>query len=320
MYASTRGSLLAMALTILLAVRSDAQPTEKLLIVHADDLGMAHSIDAAAIKALETGTVNSASIMVPCPWFPEIAAYARRHPDADFGLHLTLTSEWISYRWRPLLGLSSLVDARGYLNAAETDAAARMDPRQAEAEIRAQIGRARAAGIHPTHLDSHMGTLYQNKELFEVFLRVARDEGIPARISRAQAAAPFRAALLRPDDVVIDEIITIDATVPLDQWVQWYSSAIKRIRPGITEIVFHPAYDDSEMQAITAGHPHWGAAWRQRDFDFFTSDEFRRLLHENNIRLVTWREVNALKRRHTSSRGNPRPAYARGPRAGESRR
>lgn len=281
---------------------------------------MAHSIDAAAIKALETGLVNSASIMVPCPWFPEIAAYARRHPDADLGLHLTLTSEWISYRWRPLLGLSSLVDSRGYLSASEIDAAARMDPRQAEAEIRAQIARARAAGIDPTHLDSHMGTLYQNKELFEVFLRVAREEKIPARISRAQAAAPFRAALLRPSDVVIDEIITIDSTVPSDQWVQWYTSAIKRIRPGITEIVFHPAYDDPEMQAITAGHPHWGAAWRQRDFDFFTSDEFRRLLRENNIRLVTWREVNALTRRHTSSQDNPRPAFARDPRAAASRR
>ena len=281
---------------------------------------MAHSIDAAAIKALETGLVNSASIMVPCPWFPEIAAYARQYPGADLGLHLTLTSEWISYRWRPLLGLSSLVDSRGYLTATETEAATRMDPRQAEAEIRAQIARARAVGIHPTHLDSHMGTLYQNKELFEIFLRVAREEKIPARVSRAQAAAPFRAALLRPDDVVIDEIMTIDASVPADQWVQWYTNAIRRIRPGITEIVFHPAYDDSEMQAITAGHPHWGAAWRQRDFDFFTSDEFRRLLRENDIRLVTWREVNALTRRRTSSRGSPRPASARAPRAVASRR
>src|SRR2546423_2686771 len=159
---------LALLLT-LVAFRASAQ--EKLLIVHADDLGMAHSVDAAAIKGLESGLITSASIMVPCPWLPEIAAYARAHPNADLGLHLTLTSEWKSFRWRPLTPLASLVDSEGFFNATESEAAARIDPKDAEAEVRAQIARAKAVGIHPTHLDSHMGTLYQTKVLLGVLLR-----------------------------------------------------------------------------------------------------------------------------------------------------
>lgn len=109
----------------------------KLLIVHADDLGMAHSINTASIKGLESGQVSSASIMVPCPWFPEIADYARTHPEADLGLHLTLTSEWKLLRWGPVLAkerVPSLFDRSGYLYPLESEAAAHIDPKEAEAE------------------------------------------------------------------------------------------------------------------------------------------------------------------------------------------
>src|SRR5713226_9752155 len=159
----------------------------KLLIVHADDLGAAHSINTASIKALESGLVSSASIMIPCPWLPEIAAYARTHPEADLGLHLTLTSEWNLYRWGPVLGkerVPSLLDSSGYLYPLENEAAAHMDIKEVEAEIRAQIARARALGIQPTHLDSHMGTLYQSKALFETLLRVARENKLPFSVSQ----------------------------------------------------------------------------------------------------------------------------------------
>src|SRR6266850_5166479 len=154
----------------------------KLLIVNADDLGMAHSIDSASTQAIETGAIRSASIMVPCPWFPSIAAYARSHPQADLGLHLTLTSEWKTYRWGPVLSktqVPSLLAPDGYFYQTEAAAVAHIDPREAEAEIRAQIERAQAAGIHPTHLDSHMGVLYRTRPLLEVLLRVAREYRLP---------------------------------------------------------------------------------------------------------------------------------------------
>src|SRR5438093_2930853 len=149
------------AATKTLAARLGYAPDAKLLIVHADDLGAAHSIDVASIKAFESGLVNSGSIMVPCPWLSEIAAYARNHPEADLGLHLTLTSEWTPYRWGPVLSkdrVSSLLDSTGYFYSTESEAASHMTPAEVEAELRSQIERARSLGIQPTHLDSHMGT------------------------------------------------------------------------------------------------------------------------------------------------------------------
>jgi predicted glycoside hydrolase/deacetylase ChbG (UPF0249 family) len=273
----------------------------KLLIVHADDLGVAHSVNQASIKGLESGLVSSASIMIPCSWLPEIAAYARSHPEADLGLHLTLTSEWGLYRWGPVLGkeqVPSLLDRDGYLYLTETEAAAHINPKEAEAEIRAQVARARALGIQPTHLDSHMGTLYQNQALFETLFRVAHDNQLPVRVSKEWlTTAPFLTSLMGPDDVAVNTIISIEPSVTADGWSKFYADAIKNIQPGITEMIVHLAYDDEEMKGITFAHPDWGSEWRQRDFQFVTSEAFRKLLKDNNVKLTTWREVGkALKK------------------------
>ncbi|HUE82174.1 MAG TPA: polysaccharide deacetylase family protein [Pyrinomonadaceae bacterium] len=270
----------------------------KLLIVHADDLGMAHSVNAATIKAFESGLVSSGSIMVPCPWFAEIANYARKHPQADLGLHLTLTSEWIPYKWGPVLPpdrVASLLDKSGYLYLTEAEAAKHANVKEVEAEIRAQIERARAFGIQPTHLDSHMGTLYQNRALFETFLKVSRDNRLLLRVSKEMfSTMEFLSAVIGPNEVVIDRIVSIGPDVAPEDWARYYTDAVKSIQPGVTEIIVHIAYDDAEMRAATVDHPDWGAAWRQRDFDFFTSEAFRKLLQENNIQLITWRQIGKL--------------------------
>ncbi len=270
----------------------------KLLIVHADDLGMAHSVNDATVKAFETGLVSSGSIMVPCPWFPEIAAYARSHPDADLGLHLTLTSEWRFYRWGPVSAkdqVASLLEPAGYLYPTESEAAAHIDPREVEAEIRAQVERARAFGIRPTHLDSHMGTLYQNKALFQTLLRVSHDYGLPVMISREWfTQTQFLPSILGPNDIVIDHVMQISPDVPPERWAQFYVDLIKGIQPGVNEMIVHLAHDDEEMRAATIDHPDWGAGWRQRDFNFVTSEPFRRLLDDQHVKLITWREIGKL--------------------------
>src|SRR6476661_4586095 len=162
-------------------------PGTKLIIVHADDLGETHSVNAAAIKALEGGTINSASLMVPCPWFPEIADYAKSIPNIDFGLHLTLTSERVYYRWGPVAPIDkvpSLVDRNGYFHH-DWDAHQQINPKDVETELRAQVERALAMGVHPTHLDSHQYRLIMNgKDLFDVMLRVGHDYHLPIFVTR----------------------------------------------------------------------------------------------------------------------------------------
>ena len=281
-----------------LAARLGYPADAKLLIVHADDLGAAHTVNAATFKALETGLVNSASIMVPCPWLPEVVTYARQHPDADLGLHLTLTSEWKTYRWGGVLSKErapTLYAPDGYLYMTEDVAAAHIDVREAEAEVRAQIARARALGIRPTHLDAHMRTLHQTRPLFEMLLRVAREERLPALVSREWFARwPFLPEALGPEGIAVDHLVSADPSVKPQDWNSFYGELVKNLKPGVTQLIVHLAYDDEEMRAVALDHPNWGAGWRQRDFDFVTSDAFRRLLKEHNVKLITWREVGKL--------------------------
>ena len=274
----------------------------KLLIVHADDLGMTHSVNAASIKGLESGLVNSASMMVPCPWFPEIADYARQHPEADLGLHLTLTSERVYLRWSPIASkekVSSLLDPFGYFFHDWTPKT-QINPKDAENEIRAQIDRAYAMGVHPTHLDSHQYRLFASgKELVDVALRVAHDYKLPVFVTRDWFAQhPYIEPSLSPNDIVIDHTVTIEPQVPAEKWAQFYTDALKNLQPGVTEFVIHLAFDNEEMRAATRERDTWGAAWRQRDFDFFTSAEFRRLLQEQSIKLITWRELARSSKRN----------------------
>jgi predicted glycoside hydrolase/deacetylase ChbG (UPF0249 family) len=273
----------------------------KLVIVHADDVGMSHSINTATFQALDAGAINSASIMIPCPWLPEVAAYARSHPNADLGLHLTLNSEWTAYRWGPVTSkdrVPSLLDKDGYFYNSTEEARSKIDPREAEVELRAQIERARSFGIQPTHLDSHMGLLFQTRELLAVLMRVARDYKLPVLLSNdfelmGGDTTLFR-GLVKPTEILIDHIVTIMPDVPPERWNQFYEDKIKQLQPGVTELIIHLGRNDSELQGAMSGFEGWGAGWRGRDFDYFMSDAFRRALRDNNVQLVTWRELGTL--------------------------
>jgi predicted glycoside hydrolase/deacetylase ChbG (UPF0249 family) len=269
----------------------------KLLIIHGDDLAVAHSVDRASFAALDRKAISSASILVPCPWLTEVAAYAKEHPDADLGLHLTLTSEWKTYRWgttAPGDQVPSLLDLEGYLWADAGLAAGHATPEDAEREIRAQVERAIKAGIKPTHLDSHMGSLFQTPALFAVYVKVARDYGLPFLAVRLPNAPPQMLSILREQDIVLDSLVSINESIPVGKWMEYYVDVLRGVKPGLTELIVHLGYDDAELEAITVDHPGWGAAWRQRDFDEVTSPEFKKLLEENRITVIGWKDLHKL--------------------------
>jgi predicted glycoside hydrolase/deacetylase ChbG (UPF0249 family) len=288
---------MAQAQSKTIAERLGYAPDAKLLILHADDLAVAHSEDAASFDALDKNAVTSASIMVPCPWLSEVAAYAKSHPDADLGLHLTLTSEWSTYRWGPVESkdkVPSLLDPAGYLWADTPDAVHSLKADDVEREIRAQIERAVAMGIHPTHLDSHMGTLFSRPDLFAVYVKVAREYKLPFLAFIAGSMPPGLSAMLSDKDVLLNSVVIANPAVSAANWKTFYFDAVKNLKPGITEIIVHLGHDDAEMQAVMVDHIDYGAAWRQRDYGIVTSPEFKQALEDNHVILIHWKDLKKL--------------------------
>jgi hypothetical protein len=269
----------------------------KLLIIHADDLAVAHSVDAASFDALNKNAVTSASIMVPCPWLNEVALYAKDHPETDLGLHLTLTSEWKIFRWGPVESKSnvkSLLDPSGYLWPETAPATANEKSQEVEREIRAQIDRAIALGIHPTHLDTHMGVLFSSPELFAILVKLAHEYNLPFLAPRFPGDLSKFLLLLSPKDIIMDSVVIASPIVHVNEWRDFYVNAVKNLKPGLTEMIVHLGHDDAELQAVTLDHPDYGSAWRQRDYDIVISAEFKKALDENHVILVKWKELKKL--------------------------
>jgi chitin disaccharide deacetylase len=267
----------------------------KLLILHADDLAVAHSVDTASFEALNSGAISSASIMVPCPWLTEVADYAKTHPDADLGLHLTLTSEWKTYRWGSVDSsdkVPSLLQPDGTFYSVTPDVASHAKPSEAEQEIRAQVERALTMGIHPTHLDSHMGSLFSTPELFTAYVKVAHEYHLPFLVV-ADVGPAFR-SLFSPNEFVLDTVVIASQNLTFDQTKDFYLNAIKNLQPGLTEMIVHLGHDDAELQAVMVDHADYGAAWRQRDFDIVNSPEFKQALRDNHVILVHWKDLQKV--------------------------
>jgi len=281
---------------------------DRVVIIHADDVGMCHATLLAFADLVDFGLVSSGAVMVPCPWFPAAAAYCREHPQADVGVHLTLNSEWDNYRWWPVSTrdpASGLIDTEGYFYRQQEPVQQQADTAVVQAEIAAQVERALASGIDVTHIDTHMGTVAHPK-FIPAYLQLARQRQLPALMLRLDEAgwraigldgevvafaARFVAQLEEQGVPMLDHL---SQELPLDQHEERVELAKKlfdSLPPGLTHFILHPAQDTPELRAIA---PDWRS--RVADYQAFMSRELRDHVRDIGIHVIGYRTLRDLIR------------------------
>lgn len=291
----------------------------KVLILHVDDAGMSWDSNEGAIQAIEKGVANSVSVMMPCPWVPGYIKYLKEHPTVDAGLHLTLTSEWTNYRWGPLAGkpsVPSLVDTVGALWPSVKDVVRHASPDEVYTEIRAQLERARTMGFQPTHLDSHMGTLFGTPQFMERYIKLGVENKLPVMIpgghntmvrKQEEIGQAQQESLLQVGQLlwasglpVLDDLhnVSYGWEYPAkadDKALQKFATTkyietIRELKPGLTMVIMH-CTSPSEIFEMISG----SGIKRKGDLLAMTDPAFKRFLLAEGIILTTWREV--FKRR-----------------------
>jgi hypothetical protein len=274
------------------------------VLLHADDVGMCHGANAAYLALFRAGRIDSGSVMVPCPWFPEIAAAAQQDATLDLGVHLTLTSEWPAYRWGPVStrsAASGLLDEDGYLPRDVAGLRRRLVPEAAALEMRAQIERALAAGIDATHLDTHMGAALV-PELLPATLALAREFRLPLLLPRAIESylgvlrmgdaprAAYAEALQAIEAIGMPVFDRFAMTPSLPVSIEAYRDILLPRAPGLTFVSLHPNAP-GDIEAITAAHPRQKPEWRIGEFALFGSGAADALLHAEGVARTGFRTL-----------------------------
>jgi predicted glycoside hydrolase/deacetylase ChbG (UPF0249 family) len=284
---------------------------KRYVIIHADDAGMSHSVNVATIEAMEKGIVSSASIMVPCPWFKEIAAYAQAHPEKDFGIHLTLNSEWTQYRWGPVAPRESvpgLVDDEGYLWDGVAQVVAHAKASEVETELRAQVKRALQFGVPVTHLDTHMGAVVSRPDLVEVYVKLGVEFNVPVFFLRNLGAAVADPAIrARGQELVklldekglpvLDTMTQYYTREPFEKKKERYLKAIADTQPGVRYLIIHCGYNNEELQAITPS-----SELRDNDRRVFTDPAVIDAVKKSGVEIIDWRQMRAMQKAKRQAR------------------
>ena len=279
---------------------------DRVIIIHTDDIGMCQaSVDAFA-EMVDFGLISSGAVMVPCPWFLEAAAFAVDHPEADLGAHLTLTSEWQTYRWGPISTRdpeTGLLDEQGLFHRRSEGVWEHADPEAVQVELEAQVIRALAEGINLTHIDTHMGSVAHPK-FISSYVQLAMKFGLPLMIPRMDV--PTIMAQQRVDEAtaqtLADSLQTLEEMgLPLLDGISGLElehaenrfdqakEALLALKPGLTHFIIHPSKDTPELRHITTS---WDC--RVADYETFTSQATRDFIKNEGIQVIGYRALKAL--------------------------
>jgi len=276
---------------------------KKIILLHSDDAGMCEEANIAVWSYSLKNHVQSAAVMMPCPNAEEMVEWAKKHSDADVGVHLTLTSEWKNYRWPTLTDpakVPGLIDKEGKMWRSVQEVVQNATPKEVENEIHAQIDKMLKLGYKPTHIDTHMGTLYGSPDFAKEFFETAVKYNIPANaidLSNKEVAEHYRAA----GYPINDEMIQYLESYPLPKLDNFSSvphgksyveklanfmMLVKSLKPGLTEIIFHPSIATDNLKSITG-------SWQQRTWEaeMFSDPVMHQFFKDNDIEFTTWREI-----------------------------
>lgn len=281
--------------------------TDRLVIIHADDIGMCQASVQAFKDLWSVGSITSGAVMVPCPWFPAAAQMCRENPEMDMGVHATLNAEWENYRWGPVSTrdqASGLMDADGYFHQWHEAVYQNARPEAVAVEVNAQVEKALAAGIDVTHVDSHMGTIL-NSLFIQSYIQAAASRLLPNMLPRTNAKGIKMMGASSEELMIYEPIMaqlesmgipTLEGIVamPLDHAEDHTGLAKKLLSElpvGITHFILHPSIDTPELRAIC---PDWPA--RVANYNAFMSDELKKFIESENIKLIGYRQIrNAMK-------------------------
>ncbi len=276
---------------------------KKILLLHCDDAGMCEEANIAVQSYVLKGDVLSAAVMMPCPNAEDMVEWAKKHPTADIGVHLTLTSEWKKYRWTTITDpkkVPGLIDTEGKMWHEVPDVVMHASPKEVETEIHAQIDKMIQMGYKPSHIDTHMGTLYGSPEFAKVFFETAVKYNIPANaidLSDKEVAEHYRAA----GYPINDEMIKFLEAYPLPKLDNFTSAPdgktyenkkenfiklVQSLKPGLTEIIFHPSILTENTKSITAT-----AQQRAWEAEMFSDPVVKQYFKDNDIEITTWTEI-----------------------------
>lgn len=223
------------------AVGTGAQPPagDIRLIAQGDDMGAAHGINLGTIQAYKEGILRATNVLVPAAWTPEAAQLLKENPGLDAGVHLTLTSEWQTVKWRPLTIVPSLADANGYFfpstQVIRGAAGSMLNLAEIEKELRAQIELGKKMVPQMSYMSTHMGFDSLSPEVRALVQRLSKEYRLVMAGAELGTQSMGR---------------VWNATDTADVRADKLATRLAQLQPGTWLWVEHCATDTPEIQAM----------------------------------------------------------------------